>query len=119
MQFRAFDINDCEGLILAHSHRLANKRIAKGSQLTRTLVDAFMKDGVRQLVCAAPDKGDLSENEVADRLADVLLSAGLSRTNAATGRVNFKTETAGIIRYDRDLIKALNCVDEALTLSLV
>ena len=119
MQFRAFDINDCEGLILAHSHRLASKRIAKGSQLTRTLVDAFMKDGVRQLVCAAPDKGDLSENEVADRLADALLSAGLSRTNAATGRVNFKTETAGIIRYDRDLIKALNCVDEALTLSLV
>ena len=29
MQFRAFDINDCEGLILAHSHRLAGQRIAK------------------------------------------------------------------------------------------
>ena len=26
--------------------------------------------------------------------------------------VNFKTEAAGIIRYDRDLIKALNSVDD-------
>ena len=43
MQFRAFDINDCEGLILAHSHRLASQRIAKGSQLTRTLIDAFIQ----------------------------------------------------------------------------
>ena len=119
MQFRAFDINDCEGLILAHSHRLAGQRIAKGSQLTRTLIDAFIQHGVQQLVCAAPDQGDLSEDEVADRLAGVLLSAGLVRTSAATGRVNFKTEAAGIIRYDRDLIKALNSVDESLTLSLV
>ena len=119
MQFRAFDINDCEGLILAHSHRLAGQRISKGSQLTRTLIDAFIQDGVQQLVCAAPDQGDLSEDEVADRLAGVLLSAGLVRTSAATGRVNFKTEAAGIIRYDRDLIKALNSVDESLTLSLV
>ena len=71
------------------------------------------------MVCAAPDQGDLSEDEVADRLAGVLLSAGLVRTSAATGRVNFKTEAAGIIRYDRDLIKALNSVDESLTLSLV
>ena len=119
MQFRAFDINDCEGLILAHSHRLAGQRIAKGSQLTRTLIDAFIQNGVQQLVCAAPDQGDLSEDEVADRLAGVLLSAGLVRTSAATGRVNFKTKAAGIIRYDRDLIKALNSVDESLTLSLV
>ena len=84
MQFRAFDINECEGLILAHSHRLAGRRIAKGSQLTRTLIDVFIQHGVQQLVCAAPDQGDLSEDEVADRLAGALLSAGLVRTSAAT-----------------------------------
>ena len=62
MQFRAFDINECEDLILAHSHRLAGQRIAKGSRLTRTLIDAFIQNGVQQLVCAAPDQGDLSED---------------------------------------------------------
>ena len=119
MRFGAFDIEACEGLILAHSRKLAGKRIAKGSVLTADLVDAFRQDGVTQLVCAAPDAGDLSEDQVADRLAAVLMTAGVSCSEAATGRVNFKVGTTGIIRYDRALITALNSVDEALTLSLV
>jgi len=119
MQFTDFDIEACEGLILAHSHKLAGKRIAKGSVLTKELVAAFQKGGITQLVCAAPEPGDLSEDQVADRLASALLTAGVSRSEAATGRVNFKVEATGIIRYDRVLIKALNSVDEALTFSLV
>ena len=119
MRFGAFDIGACEGLILAHSRKLAGKRIAKGSVLTADLVDAFRQDGVTQLVCAAPDAGDLSEDQVADRLAAVLMTAGVSCSEAATGRVNFKVGTTGIIRYDRALITALNSVDEALTFSLV
>lgn len=119
MQFRAFDINHCEGLVLAHSHKLSGKRIAKGSVLTAELIAKFKTDGVKQLVCAAPDEGDLSEDQVADRLADALMTTGFTRSKAATGRVNFKVGASGIIRYDRALIKALNSVDEALTLSLV
>ena len=119
MQFRAFDINHCEGLVLAHSHKLSGKRIAKGSVLTAELIGKFKTDGVKQLVCAAPDEGDLSEDQVADRLADALMTTGFTRSKAATGRVNFKVGASGIIRYDRALIKALNSVDEALTLSLV
>ena len=119
MRFGAFDIGACEGLILAHSHKLAGKRIAKGSVLTAELVDAFRQDGVTELVCAAPDAGDLSEDQVAGRLAAAMMTAGVSRSEAATGRVNFKVGTTGIIRYDRALITALNSVDEALTFSLV
>lgn len=119
MRFGAFDIEVCEGLILAHSHKLAGKRISKGSVLTTELVDAFRQDGVTELVCAAPDAGDLSEDQVAGRLAAALMTAGVSRSEAATGRVNFKVGTTGIIRYDRALIAALNSVDEALTFSLV
>ena len=77
MRFGAFDIEACEGLILAHSHKLAGKRIAKGSVLTAELVDAFRQDGVTELVCAAPDAGDLSEDQVAGRLAAALMTAGL------------------------------------------
>lgn len=119
MQFRTFDIEACEGLVLAHSRKLAGKRIAKGRVLTAELVSAFRQDGVTSLVCAAPDPGDLSEDQVADRLAMALVTVGINRTDAATGRVNFKVGTPGVIRYDRALIKALNSVDEALTLSLV
>ena len=119
MRFAAFDIDECEGLVLAHSHKLAGKRVAKGSVLTADLIASFKADGTDRLVCAAPDQGDLSENQVADRLAASLVTPGVRCTTAATGRVNIKVQTTGIIRYDRDLIKALNSVDEALTLSLV
>ena len=119
MRFGAFDLSSCEGLILAHSHKLAGKRIAKGSVLTAELINRFRQNGVTELVCAAPDKGDLSEDDVADRLASALMVPGVTVGKAATGRVNFKVSSTGIIRYDRALITALNSVDEALTFSLV
>ena len=42
MQFRP-DINDCEGLILAHSHGLAGNGLPR--EMTRTLIDAFIQNG--------------------------------------------------------------------------
>ena len=119
MRFGPVDIQACEGLILAHSQKLGSRRIAKGSVLTAELVKAFQQQGVARLVCAAPEAGDLSEDEVAERLAAALMTKGVSCSEAATGRVNFKVGATGIIRYDRTLITALNSVDEALTFSLV
>ena len=71
----------------------------------------FIQHGVQQLVCAAPDQGDLSEDEVADRLVGVL-SAGLV-AQAQLQAVNFKTEAAvslGMIVTNQ----SLNSVDNLL-----
>ena len=94
MIFAEFNINECLGAVLAHSWKLGGKRIAKGRVLDEALIEAFMHEGVTSLVCAKPEKGDRSEDEVASQIAQKLLEGlaaeDIETSIAATGRVNLK-----------------------------
>ena len=109
------------GLFL-RSRKLGGKRIAKGRVLNEALIEAFMHEGVTSLVCAKPEKGDRSEDEVASQIAQKLLEGlaaeDIETSIAATGRVNFKARKAGLIRYDRNQLRAFNLVNEGVGLSL-
>lgn len=122
MIFAEFNINECLGAVLAHSRKLGGKRIAKGRVLNEALIEAFMHEGVTSLVCAKPEKGDRSEDEVASQIAQKLLEGlaaeDIETSIAATGRVNFKARKAGLIRYDRNQLRAFNLVNEGVGLSL-
>ena len=122
MIFAEFDIDECLGAVLAHSRKLDGKRIAKGRVLDAGLIEAFVRNGVTSLVCAKPEKGDRSEDEVASqiaqKLAEGLAAEDIEVSIAATGRVNFKTRKTGLIRYERDQLRAFNMVHEGVGLSL-
>ena len=122
MIFAEFDIDECLGAVLAHSRKLGRKRIAKGRVLDAALIEALRREGVTSLVCAKPEKGDSSEDEVASqiaqKLAEGLIAEDIEVSIAATGRVNFKTRKTGIIRYDRNQLRAFNMVHEGVGLSL-
>lgn len=122
MIFAEFDIDECLGAVLAHSRKLGGKRIAKGRVLDAALIEAFRREGITSLVCARPEKGDRSEDEVASqiaqKLAEGLIAEDIEVSIAATGRVNFKTRKTGIIRYDRNQLRAFNMVHEGVGLSL-
>ena len=122
MIFAEFDIDECLGAVLAHSRKLGRKRIAKGCVLDAALIEALRREGVTSLVCARPEKGDRSEDEVASqiaqKLAEGLIAEDIEVSIAATGRVNFKARKTGIIRYDRNQLRAFNMVHEGVGLSL-
>ena len=122
MIFAEFDIDECLGAVLAHSRKLGRKRIAKGRVLDAALIEALRREGVTSLVCAKPEKGDSSEDEVASqiaqKLAEGLIAEDIEVSIAATGRVNFKARKTGIIRYDRNQLRAFNMVHEGVGLSL-
>lgn len=122
MIFAEFDIDECLGAVLAHSRKLDGKRIAKGRVLDAGLIEALRREGVTSLVCAMPEKGDRSEDEVASqiaqKLAEGLAAEDIEVSIAATGRVNFKTRKTGLIRYERNQLRAFNMVHEGVGLSL-
>ena len=119
MRLARFPIDTCDGLLLAHRHSFATGSIAKGTRLDPTILDRFRAAGQTHLICAAPDDGDVHEDQAADRLARALAPAGVDLDRAATGRVNIRVPVRGIVRYDRDLIRRLNEIDEAITFALV
>ncbi|WP_333713318.1 molybdopterin-binding protein [Yoonia sp.] len=131
MRFGEIPLDKAEGAILAHATvargrpdaRQTTQRIPKGTRLTRAHLDDLAAEGHQTLIVAQLDATDLHEDEAAARLAAALIpdpaGAGVSVTQAATGRVNVYATAAGIARIAVPAVEAFNAVDPMITLSTV
>ncbi len=117
MIFGDVPLDRAEGCVLAHTQRLPGRVLKKGSVLDAAGVDALRAAGHDPVIAATLEPGDVAEDAAATRLADALLSPGLDRSRAGTGRVNLVAHQAGLLRIDAAAVDALNGVDEALTLA--
>jgi molybdenum cofactor cytidylyltransferase len=110
-------LDDANGALLAHSHRVAGRVLKKGTRLDAGTIAALRDAGVAEVIAARLDPADLLEDEAAARLARHLLAPGLRQNPAATGRVNLVAERHGLLRVDAAAIERINLVDEAQTVA--
>ena len=115
MIFGPTPIDEAEGAVLAHTRRLPGRVLKKGSILTADGLQSLREAGFTEIIAARLEPGDVTEDQAAGRLADALLSPGLERTAAGTGRVNLAATQPGLLRIDTPVIDAINAVDEAIT----
>jgi molybdenum cofactor cytidylyltransferase len=115
MIFGTLALEEAIGAVLAHSHRLPDRVLKKGSVLDEAMVASLRNAGRSDIIAARFEPGDVAENEAADRLARALDAPGLTRGWAATGRVNLHAGTAGLLRVNAGKIDRINLVHEALT----
>ncbi|MBV9656101.1 MAG: molybdopterin-binding/glycosyltransferase family 2 protein [Acetobacteraceae bacterium] len=115
MRFGPVPLAEASGAIIAHSHRLPDRVIRKGAVLDDAALAALRAAGIQQIVAARLDPGDVGENVCADRLAAMFVGPGLSRSPAATGRVNLIADAPGVLRVDAESVERVNGVDEAIT----
>jgi molybdenum cofactor cytidylyltransferase len=115
MKFGAVPLDEARGAIMAHSQRVGDKMIRKGSLLDDAALAALREAGRTEVICARLEPGDVPEDIAADRLATPLVSPLIARSRAATGRVNLAAEAPGLLRVDVAKIDRLNTIDEALT----
>ena len=116
MIFGEIPLEEAEGAVNAHTHRLEGRVVRKGQILDAAAIAALRAAGHTRIVAAKLEPGDVGENEAAERLAAALEAPHLRRTRAATGRVNFAAERAGLFVVDRAGVDAINAVHESLTL---
>jgi molybdenum cofactor cytidylyltransferase len=116
MKFGQVPLEEARGAIMAHSQRVGDRMIRKGSVLDETAVDALREAGRREVIVARLEPGDVPEDIAADRLAQPLVSPLLARSRAATGRVNLAAEVPGLLHVDTAMINRLNTIDESLTI---
>jgi molybdenum cofactor cytidylyltransferase len=116
MKFGAVPLEEARGAIMAHSQRVGERMIRKGSVLDEDALNALREAGREEVIVARLEPGDVPEDIAADRLAQPLVSPLLARTRAATGRVNLAAEVPGLLRVDAAMINRLNTIDESLTI---
>lgn len=116
MKFGPAPLDEARGAIMAHSQKVGEKMIRKGSLLDDAALDALRNAGRSEVVCAILEPGDVPEDIAADRLATPLVGPLIARSRAATGRVNLVAEVHGLLRVDAARIDRLNAIDESMTI---
>lgn len=121
MRFGPCPLDQALGAILAHSHPCAEGRLRKGRVLDAEDLRLLAQTGLREVVVARLETGDLDENTAAGLLASALVpdpeGQGLSLTKAFAGRVNLHATRPGIVALSEAALHALNRVDQAITLA--
>ena len=117
MIFGPVPLDEARGAILAHTRRLPGLVLKKGSVLDAAGIAALRAAGHDPVIAARLEPGDVGEDEAAGRLADALLTPGLTRSRAGTGRVNLVAACPGLLRILAAGVDALNAIDEGLTLA--
>ncbi len=116
MKFGHASLDEARGAIMAHSQRVGERMIRKGSLLDEAAIEALRAAGRTEVICARLEPGDVPEDIAADRLATPLVAPLIARSRAATGRVNLSAEVPGLLRVDVGQIDRLNSLDEAMTI---
>ncbi len=119
MRFGPTSIAELEGAVLAHTLHLPDGALKKGRILGRADVERIERAGLRSVVAATLDAGDLYEDAAAERLATAVTGPGLRVAPPSTGRANVFADEDGLVMVDAQTVGALNAIDPGLTLATV
>jgi molybdenum cofactor cytidylyltransferase len=117
MIFGDLPLAEAEGAYLAHSLKAGKLSFKKGRRLSGEDTAALAQAGIKTIVAARLEPGDIHEDEAAQAVAEAICGGGLSASAAFTGRCNLIAETRGLVVVERERLDAFNLVDEALTIA--
>jgi molybdenum cofactor cytidylyltransferase len=117
LKFGPVPIRDAVGGTLAHALKEGDLVLRKGTIITEDHVNAMFKAGVATVTVARLDKGDLTEDIAAERLAAAVIDVEVIAEKPFTGRVNLFAASPGVLLVDQAKIDAINAIDEAITLA--
>ncbi|MCJ2036858.1 molybdopterin-binding protein [Methylobacterium sp. J-068] len=117
MKFGAVPTREAAGLIAAHTVRAHDVTLKKGRVIPAEDAARLDAAGLSELVTVTLEPGDVGEDAAAERLAAHLAGPHLTREPPFTGRCNLHAAAAGLLRIDREIIDAVNGIDEAITVA--
>jgi molybdenum cofactor cytidylyltransferase len=115
MKFGAVAPKDALGATAVHTIRQDTLVLKKGSLIGAAEVAALEAAGIKDVVVARLEAGDVSEDAAAAEIAKAVSGKGVHVDPAFTGRANLFARTAGVLVVDKDAVDRLNRVDEAIT----
>ena len=117
MRFGPVAVEEAEGGIVAHTVHAEGLILKKGDVVRPGHVAALTQAGVKQIVVARLDSGDVDENQAARQIAQAIGGSSITVDRAFTGRANLFARSGGILRVDAEAVDRLNGVHESVTLA--
>jgi len=117
MIFRDFAIREAEGVLLAHTLRLPERTLDKGSALTKADMELIVGAGISRVMGARLEAGDIGEDEAARAVAVALAGENLIVGEPSAGRCNLYAKRNGLAQIDPKRIEAINFCGGGITLA--
>jgi molybdenum cofactor cytidylyltransferase len=115
MKFGGVPPEEARGATAVHSIRKGDLVLKKGTLIGDKEIAALKAAGVREIVVARLEEGDVSEDQAAGEIATAVAGPGVRVDRAFTGRCNLFADATGVLVVDKDAIDELNRIDEAVT----
>jgi len=115
--FGEFPVEECDGLLLAHSLRLPDSTMKKGRRLTSADCQALARAGIATVHGAKLGPGDVDENTAAGLVAAALCGPRIATRAPHAGRGNLYATERGLLTVDADIINRINRIDPAITVA--
>src|SRR6202167_1962968 len=115
MKFGAVAPKGALGATAVHTIRQGTLVLKKGTLIGAAEVAALEVAGIKEVVVARLEPGDVSEDVAAAEIAKKVAGEGVQVDRAFTGRANLFAQNAGVLVVDKDAVDRLNRVDEAIT----
>jgi molybdenum cofactor cytidylyltransferase len=105
------------GATAVHTIRNGALVLKKGTPIGPVEAAALEAAGIKDIVVARLEPGDVSEDVAAAQIAAAIADEGVHVDRAFTGRANLFAHSAGVLVVDKDAIDRINRVDEAITVA--
>jgi molybdenum cofactor cytidylyltransferase len=115
MKFGPVPPREALGATAVHTIRQAALVLKKGTLIGAAEVAALEAAGIKDVVVARLEPGDVSEDKAAAAIAKAMAGQGVRVDRAFTGRANLFADAGGVLVVDKEAIDRLNRVDEAIT----
>src|SRR3984885_4313604 len=115
MKFGAVAPKNARGATAVHTIRQGDLVLKKGTLIGPAEIAALEAAGIKDVVVAQLEPGDVSEDVAAADIAKKIAGPGVHIDRAFTGRANLFAQIPGVLVVDRDAVDRLNRVDEAIT----
>jgi molybdenum cofactor cytidylyltransferase len=119
MKFGAIPIDEAEGAILAHRQSEGGRLLKKGRVLSSDDIEVLRNAGVKSVLAARLEPGDIGEDVAAGRIGAAARGENVSVSTAFTGRVNLHAGARGVVMIDREALDRINTTHEAVTIATV
>ena len=115
MKFGAVAPAEAVGATAVHTIRQDGLVLKKGTLIGPAEAAALQAAGIKDIVVARLEPGDVSEDVAAADIAKAVAGEGVHVDRAFTGRANLFAQNSGVLVVDKDAVDRLNRVDEAIT----
>lgn len=108
---------DAIGTVLAHSVKLPEEVLKKGSLLSKDLASRLLANKIEAVTVVSSFPDDCHEDLAAQQISERITLVKIRPKRGIGGRINLVAENDGLFCFDENQVHLLNRVSESITIA--